>query len=58
MCTRCALALDGIEDGEVCISLGIWHGYACVECTGPQMRVGSREVALHVWDASSLVSTQ
>ena len=45
MCTNCALALDGVDDGERRISLGIWHGYACAGCTSPQVRVDTCEVA-------------
>ena len=40
-----ALALDGVDDGERCISLGTYHGYACVGSISPHMRVGTCEVA-------------
>ena len=36
MCTCCALALDGVDDGERCVSLGTWHGYACAENIPPR----------------------
>ena len=26
MCTSCAHALDGVDDGKRCISLDTWHG--------------------------------
>ena len=45
MCTSYALALDGVDDGEGCISLDTWHGYAWEESIGPLVRVGACEVA-------------
>ena len=45
MCTSCALALDGVDDGEIRISLGTWHGYACAGSTSSQVQVGTCEVA-------------
>ena len=45
MCTSCALALDGVDDGKMCISLGTLHGYACVGSTSSQVQVGTCEVA-------------
>ena len=41
----CAPALDGEDDGERCISLDTWHGYACVERSSPHLRAHAREVA-------------
>ena len=41
----CALALDGVDDLGGCISIGTWHGYACVEWTSPHVRIGTCEVA-------------
>ena len=38
------LALDGVDDGEVGISLDTWHGYACIESIGPLVQVGACEV--------------
>ena len=46
MCTSCTLALNGVDDGERCISLDTWHGYACEESSIPQVRVRTCEVAL------------
>ena len=46
MCTSYALALDGVDDGERCIQIGTWHGYACVGSLIPHGRVGTCEVAL------------
>ena len=48
MCKRCALALDQIDDGEGCISLDTWHGYACVESIGPLVWVGACEVTFFI----------
>ena len=45
MCTSCAHALDGVDDGKRCISLGTWHGYACVGSISPHVQVGTGEVA-------------
>ena len=45
ICTNCALALDGGDDGETCISLDTWHGYACVGSIIPHVRVRKCEVA-------------
>ena len=42
--TSCALALDGVDDGERCISLDTWHGDACVESICPNVRVRTRKV--------------
>ena len=46
MCTSCALAHDGVNDGERCISLDTWHGYACAENSSPHVQVRTCEVAL------------
>ena len=47
MCTKCAIALDGVYDnGERCISLDTWHGYACVDNISPHVQVRTCEVAL------------
>ena len=45
MCTSCALALDGVDNRERCISLGTWQGYACVGSISPHVWVGRCEVA-------------
>ena len=45
MCTS-ALALDGVYDGERCMSLDTWHGYACVDNIGPHVQVRTCEAAL------------
>ena len=44
----CVLALDGVDNLGGCISLGTWHGYACVECTSPHVRFGTCGVAFVV----------
>ena len=41
---RCALALDGVDDGERCICEG-WYGDARVESTSPHVRIRTCEVA-------------
>ena len=45
MYTSCAPALDGVGDGERCISLDTWHGYAYVKFNSPHLRVSTCEVA-------------
>ena len=39
------LALDGVDDGERCISLGEWHGYTCARSICPHMRIDTCEAA-------------
>ena len=41
----CAIALDGVDDGEICISLDTWHGYACVEIIGPHVQLHTCDLA-------------
>ena len=48
MCTSCVLALDGVDDGEICNSRGLWHGYASAMSKSPHVRVGTCEVAFVV----------
>ena len=43
MCTSCAHALDGVDDGKRCISLDTWHGYACVESISTHLRLACVE---------------
>ena len=43
----CACALDGIDNGERCISLHTWHENACT-LRSPHVQVGMREVAVVV----------
>ena len=45
MGTSCALALDGVDDGERCTSIGIWYRCACSVSINPHMRVDMYEVA-------------
>ena len=46
MCTSFAFALDDADNGERCISMDTWHGYACVESISPQVQVHTCAVAL------------
>lgn len=42
------LALGGVVDGEGCIPLGTWHGYACIESIITQVRFGTRDVSVDI----------
>ena len=64
MCTSCALALDGVDDGERCIPLDTWHvstirirtcEVAFVircghKCGETHVDLFVSAVALHVWE--------
>ena len=39
MCTSCALAFGGVDNGERCILLDTWHGYAREESIYPHVWV-------------------
>ena len=45
MCAGWELALDGVDDGERCISLDTWHVDACIASNIPRVRVHTCEVA-------------
>ena len=40
----CVHALDGVDDGKRCITLGTGHGCAYVGSISPHVRVGTCEV--------------
>lgn len=44
MCTSCAVALDGLDDGERCISIDTWHGHAYVDNITSHVQIRTCEV--------------
>ena len=45
MCTSCARALDGVDDGERCISSDTWRGCGILDSISPHVRLRTCDVA-------------